>query len=187
MRPSSGRDAGVGREAVGDGSLEPGELPPVNQRPRAVAPAGLGRVSGGLGCTVALPRPVMLARPRNRLSPRGVALAVLAVVALLVPAIYLVARANAPEQATGFVLDVRTRPSLGVDSFDLLAGDGRTLTFQVGELDVSDGFDAGHLVTHKVTLQPVIVSYRHDGARLVAVRLADGPLPPSPATPSASG
>jgi hypothetical protein len=106
------------------------------------------------------------------------------VAALLVPAIWFVAQAGAAEQVTGFVVDVRTRPPLGVDSFDLLAGDGQRLTFQVGQLDVSNGFDAAHLVTHKITLQTVVVSFRRDGSTLIAVRLADGPPVPLQAQPS---
>jgi hypothetical protein len=120
-------------------------------------------------------------------SPRTLALAILVLLALLLPAAYVVAQSNAPEQVTGYVLAVRARPPLGVDSFDLLAGDGRHLTFTVGDLDVSNGFGAGHLVTHQATLQPVIVSYRRDGDRLVAVHLADGPaVPGQPLPPSAS-
>ena len=122
------------------------------------------------------------------ISGRGLAYAVLVVAALLVPAIYLVSQANAPEQVTGFVTGVRTRAPLGVESFDLGAGDGRHLVFEVGPLDLSTGFDAAHLVTHQLTLQLVTVTYRRAGDRLIAIRLADGPVAalPSPG-PSGSG
>ena len=122
---------------------------------------------------------VAASRRRQRPPKRNIAYLVLIVAALLVPALFFVAQRNQPQQVTGFVTDVRTKPPLGVDSFDLLAGDGRTLTFKVGDLDLSTGFDAAHLVTHKVTLAPVIVWYRTDGDQLVAVKLADGPVPAS--------
>jgi hypothetical protein len=120
---------------------------------------------------------------RSRPPYRVLGVAVLVVLALLVPALYLVTRTPAPLQVEGFVTNVRTRAPLGVNSFDLLAGDGRQLTFQVGNLDLSGGFDAAHLVTHQITLQPVIVTYHQDGSTLIATKLADGPpqptLPPS--------
>jgi hypothetical protein len=129
----------------------------------------------------------MLAR-RSRPSARGIAGAVLVVAALLVPALYLVVQATAPEQIEGFVLAVRTNGPLSVQSFDLLAGDGRQLTFEIGQLDVTNGFDAPHLTAHQVTLQTVVVTYRRDGGRLIAIRLADGHAQPSalPSIPFAS-
>ena len=128
----------------------------------------------------------------TRPTARGVAILGLVIAALLVPIVFLALQARAPEQVEGFVMNVHTKAPLGVDSFDLLTGDGRHLTFQVGALDVSDGFDAGHLVTHQITLQPVVVTYRRDGDRLIAIKLADGhsrpTLPPSIApAPPASG
>lgn len=108
---------------------------------------------------------------------------------VVVPGAYLWSQLDRPAQVTGTVLAIRARPPLGVDSFDLLARDGRRLTFKVGPLDISPGgFDAPHLLTHQATGQAVVVSYRTEGNDLVAVRLADGPLaaaPPS-AEPSAS-
>jgi hypothetical protein len=120
----------------------------------------------------------MLAR-RSRPSARGIGVAVLVVASLLVPVLYLVLQATAPEQVEGFVLAVRTNGPLSVESFDLLAGDGRQLTFEVGQLDVSNGFDAPHLAAHRVTLQTVVVTYHRDGDRLIAMRLADGHAQPS--------
>jgi hypothetical protein len=125
---------------------------------------------------------------RSRPSARGVAVAILAVAALLVPVVYLAVQAGAPELVEGFVTGVRPIGPLRVGSFDLLAGDGRTLTFQGGQLDVSNGFDAAHLVVHQVTLQTVVVTYRRDGDRLVAITLADGHTQPTavPSIPRAS-
>jgi hypothetical protein len=120
----------------------------------------------------------MLAR-RSRPSARGLAIGALVVAALLVPVVYLAAQATAPEQIEGFVLSVRTNGPLSVQSFDLLAGDGRQLTFEIGQLDVSTGFDAPHLVSHQITLQTVVVTYRRDGSRLIAIKLADGHTQPS--------
>jgi hypothetical protein len=107
---------------------------------------------------------------------RRVAVVAIVIAALAVlPGAYILSRFNQPEQVTGSVLAVRNRPPLSVDSFDLLVTDGRRLTFSVGILDLGPGgFDAPHLVTHELTAQPVIVTFRRDGARLIAIRLADG-------------
>jgi len=110
-------------------------------------------------------------------SVRGLAFSVLLIAALLVPAVYLATQAGAPEQVTGFVLDVRSRPPLEVESFDLVTADGSRLTFEVGDLDVSSGFAAGHLLAHQIGLELVIVTYQRDGDRLVAIRFDDGPVP----------
>lgn len=111
---------------------------------------------------------------------------------VLVPGAYVWSQLDRPAQVTGTVLAIRARAPLGVDSFDLLARDGRRLTFKVGPLDISPGgFDAPHLLTHQATGQAVVVSYRTEGNQLVAVRLADGPAlavpPASSAAPTGSG
>jgi hypothetical protein len=116
---------------------------------------------------------VIRAPGRPGLSIRRIALTVLVAGGVLLPAIYLVQQTGAPEQVAGLVRTIVPRPPLGVASFDLLTGDGRLLTFEVGPLDTATGFDAGHLVVHRATQQPVVVTYRRDGNRLVAIRLAD--------------
>lgn len=129
------------------------------------------------------------AAPASSRAPlaRAALIGVLVLVAMAVPAAYAWSELNRPAQVTGSVIAIRAKPPLGVDSFDLLAQDGRTLTFKVGVLDISPGgFDAPHLLTHQASGQAVVVSYRTEGTTLIAVRLADGPPLGSGPTPGAS-
>lgn len=61
-----------------------------------------------------------------------------------------------------------------VRSFTLRTETGDTLTFRVGELDLSQGgFPANHLRDHMATVSPVVVEYVDDGGERVAVKLTD--------------
>lgn len=77
------------------------------------------------------------------------------------------------ESADGLVVTVDS-PSLGrVDAFELRTDDGRILTFDTTELEFKPEFPAAHLTEHQRMADPVRVTYRQEGDRRVAVRLAD--------------
>jgi hypothetical protein len=88
--------------------------------------------------------------------------------------------ADRPSESTaeGIVVQVTSSGTLAVASFQLRTEDGRTLTFTLGDLDLSPpGFNGPHLFVHRATLQPIVVRYRTDGSAFVAVRLVDAPVP----------
>jgi hypothetical protein len=77
------------------------------------------------------------------------------------------------EQQTGIVVSVDS-PSLGrVDSFELLTGTGERLTFDTSELPFRPEFPASHLAEHQVLGDPIEVTYRTEGDRLVVTQLDD--------------
>lgn len=107
-------------------------------------------------------------------SGRSLLLGLLAVLAIGLPIGFVLTQP--PSSATGIVVAIRHDGPLSVSSFDLRTIDGQILTFDVGPLDLgSQGFDAAHLTVHLATSQPVKVSYRHEGDRMVATRLSDAP------------
>jgi hypothetical protein len=76
-------------------------------------------------------------------------------------------------QQTGVVLRVDS-PALGqVDSLDLLTKEGTVLTFDTTELAFSPDFPPSHVAEHQVLGEPIRVTYRTDGDRLVATQLED--------------
>ncbi len=80
--------------------------------------------------------------------------------------------------AEGIVTQVTSSGTLAVSSFQLRTDDGRTLTFTLGDLDLSPpGFNGPHLYVHRATLQPIIVSYHAAGSGLIADRMVDAPVP----------
>jgi hypothetical protein len=106
----------------------------------------------------------------------------LVVVVVAVAVVFVASRPPAGPTAEGIVTQVTSSGTLAVASFQLRTDDGTTLTFTLGDLDLSPpGFNGPHLYVHRATLQPIIVTYRTDGTSLVAVRLVDAPI----ASPSA--
>ena len=86
----------------------------------------------------------------------------------------LVVAACAPtlDQATGIVLSVDS-PAIGqVDGFELLADDER-LTFDTSTLEFREAFPAAHIADHMRISEPIRVTYRRDGDRLVVTQLDD--------------
>lgn len=78
--------------------------------------------------------------------------------------------------ATGVVVGVDQASLTDVRSFTLRTQIGETVTFRVGNLDLSEGgFPANHLREHMATVTPVLVEYIEEGAEHVAVRLTDAP------------
>ena len=77
------------------------------------------------------------------------------------------------QQETGIVLRIDS-PQLGrVDSFDLLNLDGETVTFDTSELEFRSEFPAPHLAEHQILGDHIVVTYKHDGQRLVVTQLDD--------------
>ncbi len=77
------------------------------------------------------------------------------------------------EQQVGIVYSVDS-PALGqVDSFELLALDGRVLTFDTTGLRFRPEFPAAHLSEHQILGDPIEVTYRTDGNRLIVMQLDD--------------
>lgn len=89
----------------------------------------------------------------------------------------VLAGCQADQVAVGVVTEVHATGPLQIDRFQLRTGDGRTLTFLIGKLEIDGGsFNAAHLATHAQTGQPVAVAFRvDDQGRNVAYRLADAP------------
>ena len=76
-------------------------------------------------------------------------------------------------QQVGIVYSVDS-PALGqVDSFELLAPDGRILTFDTTDLRFRPEFPAAHLSEHQILGDPIEVTYRTDGDRLIVTQLDD--------------
>ncbi len=118
-------------------------------RRRLLHPAGLG--ARPMGATRAL-------------TIAAVMLVVVALVAACEPTL---------KQATGIVVSVDS-PALGqVDAFELLTQEGETLTFDTSELRFRSEFPASHLFEHQVIGDDIVVTYKHDGARLVVTQLDD--------------
>lgn len=91
-------------------------------------------------------------------------------------ALVAVACGNPTEQARGLVVDVVAETPADVSRFSLRDGSGQVLTFEVGQLEVGgDAFPAAHLREHLTSGEPVEVTFRREGGRLVAVRLRDAP------------
>jgi hypothetical protein len=77
------------------------------------------------------------------------------------------------EQQIGIVYSVDS-PALGrVDSFELLAPDGRILTFDTTGLRFRPEFPAAHLSEHQILGDRIEVTYRTDGDRLIVTQLDD--------------
>lgn len=78
--------------------------------------------------------------------------------------------------ATGIVVAVDQASITDVRNFTLRTETGDMVTFQVGQLDLSDGaFPANHLREHMATAIPVTVMYAGGDEERVAVRVVDAP------------
>lgn len=77
------------------------------------------------------------------------------------------------QQQVGVVYRVDS-PALGqVDGFELLAPDGRIIVFDTTELRFRPEFPAAHLSEHQILSDPIEVTYRTEGDRLVVTQLDD--------------
>jgi hypothetical protein len=94
--------------------------------------------------------------------------------AFLLTACGLIAGAPSQLQETGVVVSIDS-PALGqVDGFELLTEEGTVLVFDTTELQFDPDFPASHVTEHQVLGDPVRVTYRIDGDRLVVSHLEDG-------------
>jgi hypothetical protein len=76
----------------------------------------------------------------------------------------------------GVVVGLRSEGLGAVTGLTLRTTDGRTLEFEIGELENGADFPPGHLSFHQATGDPVRVWYRTEGGRLIAFRLEDATL-----------
>jgi hypothetical protein len=96
--------------------------------------------------------------------------------ALLSVALLTAACGPVTNAATGIVVSVDQASLTDVRSFTLRTETGDTLSFRVGQLDLSEGaFPANHLREHMATAIPVTVTYTGNDPERVAVRLIDAP------------
>jgi len=107
---------------------------------------------------------------------------VVVAVAVVVAVTVVTTQSAAESTAEGIVTEVTPSGTLAVASFQLRTDDGTTLTFVLGDLDLSPpGFNGPHLYVHRATLQPIVVRYRAVGGDLVVDRMVDAIVPsPSP-------
>ncbi len=103
-------------------------------------------------------------------------LAILGVVVALAVAVPAWLVLSQKATVTGIVVHVDVVSLTDVRGFDLRTSDGRILSFEIGQLDMSPpGFNPQHLTVHAATAQPVTVTYETVDGRLVAVRMVDAP------------
>jgi hypothetical protein len=76
---------------------------------------------------------------------------------------------------TGVVVAVQATSLSDVRGFSIRTSDGRTVDFRMGRQENASQFAPSHLAEHKVTLQPVQVTYVDQDGAHVAVRLDDAP------------
>ena len=78
--------------------------------------------------------------------------------------------------ATGIVIAVDGPNVAEVDAFTLRTSEGVVLEFTVTELSLTGGGKAApHLREHMASGAPIVVEYRADGGRLLALRYTDAP------------
>ena len=117
-----------------------------------------------------------LARRRSRLRRTTV------LVALLLGASFVVSACGDPGKAAAGLVVAVDAPAGEVTGFTLRTGQGETIPFVIGTLEIDGAaFAASHLVEHAVTLQPIAVAYRVRDGRNVVHRMVDAPwAAPSP-------
>jgi hypothetical protein len=78
---------------------------------------------------------------------------------------------------TGIVVEVQATGITSVQGFSIRTPDGRTIDFRIpaGALETESSFPPGHLAEHRVTLEPVRVTYVRASGANQAVRIEDAP------------
>jgi hypothetical protein len=117
---------------------------------------------------------------------RGALVLAVAIVAVLgvVAAVGGAFLAPPPQSETGVVIAVDGSSLTDVRGFTLRTTDGRTVEFGLGALENGAQFPPAHLREHQATATPIVVTYREEGSRRLAIRLEDAVA--SGATPGAS-
>jgi len=105
---------------------------------------------------------------RRRLPILIAGLAVLGIVAALLAA---------PRTATaeGVVVAVEATSLADVSGFTLRIAGGELVEFDLGALENVVEFPPGHLAEHVASSVPVVVTYRDEGGRHLAIRIVDAP------------
>ncbi len=116
--------------------------------------------------------------PRRRLVAGAVLVVALAMVGLLgLLALRGLGLGGRPT-STGIVVAVESTSPVAVSGFTLRTADGRLEQYAVGILETGGAaFPAAHLREHLASLLPIVVTYRLETGRRVAIRLEDAPLP----------
>ncbi len=84
---------------------------------------------------------------------------------------------------TGVLLDVQASGLQKLDEFTLRTDDGREMTFSVDpnfNQGASHPMTPGHMREHMALASPVIVTYRDEGGKLVALSASDAEPAPTP-------
>jgi hypothetical protein len=81
----------------------------------------------------------------------------------------------ATDSAVGIVVAVESTSPTQVSAFTLRTDAGESLRFEIGAVDLREGFDPNHLREHQALVTPVLVDYTSADGRRVAVRLRDAP------------
>jgi len=113
----------------------------------------------------------------SALGPRRLALLAAAVLAVVVVAVVVATAVGGPGRRveTGIVVAVQATGLTSVQGFSIRTADGRTVEFQLGQLENAATFAPGHLAEHKISLVPIRVTYVDQAGSHVAVRLEDAP------------
>jgi hypothetical protein len=90
-------------------------------------------------------------------------------------------RDTRPTVLQGLIVDMQAASFVQVGSFTLRTNDGQLIEL-AAEGDI--GITAGHMREHMTLADPVAVTVRYDGDRVIATRVDDAPAPtrPAPAT-----
>ena len=107
----------------------------------------------------------------GRPASKEIALAIVAAVALLLFA--AACGGGRDKQVTGLVLEAVGRNFNEIEVLRLRDDDGRVWEFST---DGPVGISAAHLRQHQVTGEKILVTYREEGGRLIAVDVSDPPV-----------
>ena len=116
---------------------------------------------------------------------------ILGLIAVTIGAVVLLGGTSGPPPGTtmvqGVVIGVESAGLTKVRGFTLRADDGRTLRFDLADLENAVEFPPGHLVEHQGLGSKVRVWYRDANGTLQAIRLEDAPAGadvPGPVVPA---
>ena len=103
------------------------------------------------------------------------------VLALLLAASLVGCSAPATNAVVGIVVAVDGEGLGEVRGFTLRTDTGNLIAFEVGAVALNDGaFPPDHLREHMAAASPVLVAFRTEDGRHIAIRLEDAPVSTSP-------
>jgi len=101
--------------------------------------------------------------------------------AALVASALIACTAGPTDAVVGIVVDVDGEGLGQVHAFTVRAETGTLVRFEVGSVALNEGaFPPDHLREHMATASPVLVAFRTENGRHIAVRLEDAPVSSSP-------